>query len=69
MSPVVIHAGPENFSNHGRWEKSGISFRKEDEEEEEKTHSHVSFSFLRAKCLMSAQQLAAEIKALFRDGL
>lgn len=27
-----------------------------------------SFSVLRAKCLMSAQQLAAEIKTLFRDG-
>lgn len=37
----------------------------------EKNYLHIlmfSFSFLRAKCLMSAQQLAAEIKALFRDG-
>lgn len=27
-----------------------------------------SFSFFRAECLMSAQQLAAEIKALYKDG-
>lgn len=32
------------------------------------TFSCFPFPFFRAECLMSAQQLAAKIKALFRDG-
>lgn len=63
-----LRACRENFSSHGNImaDDSKMVYLSEGKK---KLHIFMfSFSFLKAKCLMSVQQLAAKIKALFRYG-